>query len=152
MIKKTITYTDYDGVERTEDFYFNLSPAEITEMEMGTTGGLQKMIENIIQTQDSKRIIELFKEIILKAYGEKSADGRRFQKRRDGHALCEEFAETEAYSVLFMELATDADAAAKFISGVVPGGNEITPEKAKEIAAEHGVKIGESKEDAVKIN
>lgn len=152
MIKKTITYTDYDGVERTEDFYFNLSPAEITEMEMGTTGGLQKMIENIIQTQDSKRIIELFKEIILKAYGEKSADGRRFQKRRDGHALSEEFAETEAYSVLFMELATDADAAAKFISGVVPGGNEITPEKAKEIAAEHGVKIGETNDNAVKIN
>lgn len=143
MIKKTITYTDYDGVERTEDFYFNLSPAEITEMEMGTEGGLQKMIDQIIQTKDSKKIIELFKDIILRSYGEKSADGRRFQKRRDGHALAEDFAETEAYSVLFMELATDADAAAKFISGVVPGGNDITPEKAKEIAAEHGLKIVE---------
>ena len=143
MLKKTITYTDYDGVERTEDFYFNLSPAEITEMEMGTTGGLQKMIETIVKTQDSKKIIELFKEIILKAYGEKSADGRRFQKRRDGHLLADEFAETEAYSILFMELATNADAAAKFISGVVPGGNEITPEKAKEVAAEHGIKLAE---------
>ena len=143
MIKKTIKYTDYDGVERTEDFYFNLSPAEITEMEMGTAGGLQKMIDQIIQTKDSKKIIELFKEIILKAYGEKSADGRRFMKQRDGHLLSDEFAATEAYSVLFMELATDADAAAKFISGVVPGGNEITPEKAKEIAAEHGLHIEE---------
>lgn len=143
MIKKTITYTDYDGVERTEDFYFNLSPAEITEMEMGTEGGLQKMIDQIIQTKDSKKIIELFKDIILRSYGEKSADGRRFQKRRDGHALAEDFAETEAYSTLFMELATDADAAAKFISGVVPGGSDITPEKAKEIAAEHGFKLEE---------
>lgn len=151
MIKKTITYTDYEGVERTEDFYFNLSPAEITEMEMGTTGGLQKMIENIIQTQDSKRIIELFKDIILRSYGEKSADGRRFQKRRDGHALCEDFAETEAYSVLFMELATNADAAAKFISGVVPNGADITPEKAKEIAAERGIKVVDATDAGVNM-
>lgn len=153
MIKKPITYTDYDGVERTEDFYFNLSQAELAEMEMETEGGLQKMIDTIVQTKDSKKIINLFKKIILKSYGEKSADGRRFQKRRDGHALADDFEETEAYSVLFMELATDADAAVKFISGVVPGGNEITPDKAKEIAAEHGIHIAEPKkvEDVVEL-
>ena len=117
MLKKTITYTDYNGVERKEDFYFNLSKAEVMEMEMSTSGGLAQMINKIIETQDSPAIIKIFKDLILKAYGEKSPDGKRFIK---SHELSEAFAQTEAYSNLFMELATDADAAAKFVNGITP--------------------------------
>lgn len=117
MLKKTITYSDYNGVERTEDFYFNLSKAEIMEMEMGTTGGLAEMITRIVQAQDAPAIIRIFKDLVLKAYGEKSADGKRFIKSEE---LATGFAQTEAYSILFMELATDADAASKFINGIVP--------------------------------
>lgn len=117
MIKKTITYTDYSGNERTEDFYFNLSNAEIMEMEMSTTGGLAEMIQKIVAAQDSPAIIKIFKELVLKAYGEKSPDGKRFIKSEE---LSIAFSQTEAYSQLFMELATDADAAAKFVNGIVP--------------------------------
>lgn len=117
MFKKTITYTDYNGVERTEDFYFNLTRAEVTEMELSTTGGLTTMIEKIVAEQDSKAIVETFKKIILASYGEKSADGRRFIKNDE---VRDSFAQTEAYSDLFMELASDADAAAEFINGVAP--------------------------------
>ena len=117
MLKKTITYTDYNGVERTEDFYFNLSKAEIAEMELSTAGGLAEMIHRIIDAQDVPSIIKIFKEIIFKAYGEKSPDGRRFRKSVE---LSKEFSETEAYSQLFMELASDADKAAEFINGVIP--------------------------------
>lgn len=117
MIKKTITYTDYDGNERTEDFYFNLTKAEVMEMEMMTDGGLEKTINKIIQTTDTKKIIEMFKSIILKSYGEKSLDGRRFIKNDE---IREAFSQTEAYSQLFMELATDAKAASEFVNGVIP--------------------------------
>lgn len=118
MIKKTMTYTDYNGNERTENFYFNLSKAEIMEMEMGTTGGLAEMIQRIVDTQDSPAIIKIFKDLILKAYGEKSADGKRFEKKNG--ELAAAFAETEAYSQLFMELATNTDAASEFINGIIP--------------------------------
>lgn len=117
MLKKKITYTDYNGVERSEDFYFNLTEAEITEMEMSTTGGFTGMIQRIVDAQDMPSIIKVFKEIILKAYGEKSADGRRFVKSEE---LSNEFSQTEAYSQLFMELATDAEAASAFINAIVP--------------------------------
>jgi hypothetical protein len=117
MLKKTITYNDYNEVERTEDFYFNLTKAEIMEMEMGTAGGMAEMIQRIVQAQDSPSIINIFKKIILKAYGEKSADGRRFMKSDE---ISEGFAQTEAYSILFMELATNADAASAFINGIIP--------------------------------
>ena len=117
MLKKTITYTDYNGVERTEDFYFNLSKAEIMEMEMGTAGGFSEMMKNIIAAQDAPSIIKIFKDIVLKAYGEKSPDGKRFVKNEE---LSEAFSQTEAYSILFMELATDAEAAANFVNGIVP--------------------------------
>lgn len=128
MLKKKITYTDYNGVERSEDFYFNLTEAEITEMEMSTTGGLTGMIQRIVDAQDMPSIIKVFKEIILKAYGEKSADGRRFVKSEE---LSNEFSQTEAYSQLFMELATDAEAASTFINAIVPdkrkGTNSFAP-------------------------
>lgn len=121
MITKTIKFTDYNGDEREEKFMFNLTKAELMEMEMGTTGGLAEMIQKIIETQDAPQIIKIFKELILKAYGEKSADGRRFVKVNDaGVPLSIGFSQTEAYSQLFMELATDADAAAKFVQGIIP--------------------------------
>ena len=117
MLKKTIKYTDYNGVERTEDFWFNLSKAEIMEMELSTTGGLAELIQKIVKEQAAPAIIKIFKDLILKAYGEKSPDGKRFIKS-DEIALA--FSQTEAYSILFMELATDADAAAKFVNGIIP--------------------------------
>ncbi|NCB43529.1 MAG: hypothetical protein EOM59_13065 [Clostridia bacterium] len=117
MLKKTITYTDYNGSERTEDFYFNLSKAEVTEMEMSTTGGLAEMIKNIVAAQDVPAIIKIFKDLILKAYGEKSPDGKRFIKSDE---LSLNFSYTEAYSQLFMELATNSDAAAVFVNGIIP--------------------------------
>ena len=117
MLKKTIKYTDYNGIERTEDFLFNLTKAEIMEMELGTTGGLAEKIQRIVDAQDAPAIMEIFKDIILKAYGEKSPDGKRFIKSKE---LADAFAQTEAYSELFMELATDADAASAFINGIVP--------------------------------
>ena len=121
MITKTIKYTDYNGVEREEKFLFNLTKAELMEMEMSTTGGLAETIQKIVETQDAPAIIKIFKDLVLKAYGEKSADGKRFVKvDTNGVRLSTYFAETEAYSQLFMELATDADAAANFIKGVIP--------------------------------
>lgn len=127
MITKTIKYTDYNGVEREENFLFNLSKAELMEMEMGTTGGLGEMIKKIIATQDTPSIIKIFKELVLKAYGEKSADGKRFIKvDENGQPLSKAFSETEAYSILFMELASDADAAAKFVAGIVPKDIDIS--------------------------
>ena len=126
MLKKTITYTDYDGVQRTEDFYFNLSKAEIAEMELSTAGGLDKTINRIVAEQDGARIIALFKDLVLKSYGKKSDDGRRFIKNQE---LRDDFAQTEAYSDLFMELATDADAAAAFVNGIVPKMDDMRPKE-----------------------
>ena len=121
MLKKTITYTDYNGVERTEDFWFNLSKAEIMVMEMSTTGGLAEMIQKVVQTQDAPAIIKIFKDLVLQAYGEKSPDGKRFLKEdENGRPLSDKFKQTEAYSNLFIELATDADSAAKFVNGIIP--------------------------------
>ena len=128
MLKKTITYTDYDGVERTEDFFFNLSKAEVAEMELSYHVGMERVIQQIAMTQDRKRLIDLFKEIILKSYGEKSADGRRFVKSKE---LSEAFSQTEAYSELFMQLATDSDMASKFINGIMPK-TDATPEQRAE--------------------
>lgn len=117
MLKKTIEYTDFNGVQRKEDFYFNLSKAEIMEMEMSKKGGLAEEINRIIAAQDAPSIIKVFKELLLKSYGVKSPDGRRFIKSQE---LSDDFEQTEAYSILFMELATDADAASKFINGIIP--------------------------------
>lgn len=121
MIKKTVTYTDYNGVERTENHYFNLSKAEVMEMEMSTNGGMAESIQKIVDAKDAPSIIRVFKDLVLKAYGVKSDDGRRFMKTKpDGSRYADDFKETEAYSQIFMELATDADAAAKFVNGIVP--------------------------------
>lgn len=117
MLKKTITYVDFDGNERTETFYFNLTQAEVAEMEMSTKGGLAEKINRIIESQDGEMIIAMFKEIVAKAYGEKSADGKYFVKTKENR---EAFMQTQAYSDLFMELATSTDAATAFINGIVP--------------------------------
>lgn len=119
MIKKTIAYTDYNGIERKEDFYFNLTKAEVMELEMSTQGGLAEMIQRIVAAQDQPAIIKIFKDLIIKAYGVKSPDGKKFIKNQE---VVDDFVQTEAFSELFMELATDADAAAKFVNGIVPAG------------------------------
>jgi hypothetical protein len=117
MLKKSIKYVDFNGVEREEDFYFNISKAEAAEMELSTDGGLTNMIQRIVSAQDNPTIIKIFKEFILKAYGEKSPDGRLFEK---SEALSKAFTHTEAYNVLYMELLSDAKKAAEFIEGLMP--------------------------------
>ena len=123
MLKKIITYTDYNGVERTEPFYFNLSKAELMEMELGVTGGMTEMLDKIIAAKDAPSLMKTFKEMIMKAYGVKSDDGKRLIKSEE---LSIAFTQTEAYSVLFMELITDDKAAADFVNGIIP--NEIQTE------------------------
>lgn len=117
MLIKPITYTDYDGVERTENFMFNLTKAELAELNLTTEGGLQAVIQKIVDSRDIPEITKWFKRIIMMAYGERSADGRRFIKSQE---LTEEFLQTEAYSELFIELITDEKAAAAFINGIIP--------------------------------
>lgn len=128
MIAKTIKYKDFNGVDREEKFFFNLTKAEITEMELSTSGGLAECIKQIVEAQDTPQIIKIFKELVLKAYGEKSLDGKRFRKVDDnGVPLSIAFSETEAYSNLFMELATDDVKAAEFVNGIMP--SEISEKK-----------------------
>ena len=127
MLTKTIKYTDYNGVEREEKFLFNLTKAEIMEMELGTTGGLAERIRKILEAKDAPEIQEIFKKIILSAYGEKSDDGRRFMKvDREGYPLSVGFSQIEAYSQLYMELATDAEKAAEFIKGIIPSDIDLS--------------------------
>ena len=117
MLKKTIEFTDYNGEKRKEDFYFNLSKAELMEMELGTSGGFAEMLQKLVDTQDIPEIRKIFKKVIMKAYGVKSPDGKRFIKSDE---LSKEFTETEAYSELFMELLSDTDAATAFVNGIIP--------------------------------
>ena len=125
MLKKTVTYTDYNGNERTEDHYFNLNKAELMELEMSVDGGLTTMIKRISSAQDGPSIMKVFKDILMKSYGIKSDDGRRFIKSEE---ISTAFSQTEAYSIIFMELITDADVSSKFIEGIIP------PDAAKELA------------------
>lgn len=117
MLKRTITYTDFNGVERTEDFYFNLTQAELMDMELGTVGTFTAMVQGIVNAKDTPSIIKIFKDLLFRAYGEKSPDGRRFIKSDE---ISKAFSETNAYSKLYMELATDDDKAAEFINGIMP--------------------------------
>lgn len=121
MIKKTIKYTDYNGVERTEDYYFNLNKAEVIEMEVSVEGGYSELINRITKSDDIKEIVNVLKTIILKSYGEKSIDGKRFMKVDDnGKPLYRHFEDTEAFVELYMELAGDANKAAEFVNAVIP--------------------------------
>lgn len=117
MLKKSIKYTDYNGKEHTEDFYFNLSKAELTEMELSEKGGYGEMIQRIVAADEHTKLVPIIKEIIFKSYGEKSDDGKRFIKSPE---LSLAFSQTEAYSELFMEIATDAEASAAFVNGIIP--------------------------------
>lgn len=128
MLKKTITYTDYNGNERSQTYYFNLSKAEIAKMEMGVKGGFAEYIKRIIDAQDTPALAALFEDLIKKSYGVKSLDGNGFYKRASD---LEEFMATEAYSQLYMELATNADAASEFMNGIVPADMS---QKVKEVA------------------
>ena len=126
MLKKIIKYTDFNGVDRTETFYFNLTTSELTEMDLTTAGGMKSFIERITNTQDQAELIRLFKELILKAYGQKSDDGKRFVKSQQ---LRDEFSQTMAYDTFFMKLATDEKEAIKFVNGIMPA--DVVAEAAK---------------------
>lgn len=117
MLKKTITYTDFNGVQRTEDHYFNLTQAELVEMEVGVKGGYSEMLNRIIEARDGAEIMKAFKTFIAKTYGIKSPDGVRFEKSEE---ISRAFMQTEAYSELFMELCTNSEAASAFVNGVLP--------------------------------
>lgn len=133
MIKRTITYTDFNGVSRTETFCFHLSQAETVEFECSESGGITKLIEKIIATQDNVKLVDIFKDLIRRSYGEISPDGRRFCKKdENGRPLFDSFEETEAYSILFMELASDDKVATEFLRGIIP--NIEAPADAKATA------------------
>ena len=121
MIAKTVKYKDFNGVEREEKYFFNLTEAEVTEMELSVNGGLGESIKQIVAAKDNAQLIKIFKDLLLKSYGEKSLDGKRFRKTdENGVPLSIAFSETEAYSTLFMELANDDDKAAEFVNGIMP--------------------------------
>lgn len=128
MLKKTIKYTDYNDNEIVEDFYFHLSKAELVEMEVAEKEGLGETLQKIVEEDDRHKIVEYFKKIILLSYGKKSEDGRRFIKSQE---IRDDFTQTDAYSELFIELATDANAASSFIKGVMPAGLAVEVEKAE---------------------
>lgn len=133
MYIKTIEYKDYSDNQRKEDFYFNLNEAEIMEMELSKDGGFDQWITRIANAQNTPELIKLFKGLILMAYGEKSLDGKKFIKvdPTTGRKLAEEFEQTAAYPVLFMELATNTEAATEFINHIIPENAAAAVEKAK---------------------
>lgn len=126
MIAITKTYKDFNDVERTETKHFNLTETEIMEMELGTHGGVVEFLQRIVAAKDQPSIIKFFKEFILKAYGEKTPDGSRFDKSEE---LSKNFSNTQFYNLLFMELATDDEKAAQFVNGVIPQSVGIKNEK-----------------------
>lgn len=117
MLKRTIEYENYDGVSVKEDFYFNLSQSELTMMEMSEDGGLAARLQSIIDKKDGKNIMTTFRDILLKSYGVKSADGRRFMKSPE---LSKEFSETPAFDILFTELVTNPEKALEFVQAIIP--------------------------------
>ena len=117
MYKRTITYTDYFDVERTEDVYFNLSETELTKLQLSKQNGYVAMLQSLIDAKNGPAIMEVFDEIIRMAYGEKSEDGRRFVKSEE---LTEAFTQTPIYDQLYMELCTNADSAAEFVKNIIP--------------------------------
>ena len=131
MFKKTVTYEDYKGNTRTEDFYFNLNKAELVELELSTKGGLTVMMDRIIAAQDNATLFKIFKDLVSKSYGVLSDDGRKFVKNQE---VLDDFMQTEAYSIIFSELATNAEAAAEFFNNVIP------QNLAKELAEEEANK------------
>ena len=117
MLRKVIKYTDYNGVEREEPFYFNLNKAELTDFNLSKEGGLDNIIKRIIETKDQPHLIAIIKELILTAYGEKSDDGKYFIKNQE---IKDKFVCTEAYSNLYMELVSNEQETIKFIKAIIP--------------------------------
>lgn len=117
MLKKTIKYTDFDDNEITEDFYFNLTEAELVEMETQTGGGLKAKIERIMNTRDVSEIMKIFKDIIIKSYGVRSDDRKRFIKNQE---VTDAFVQSNAYSELYIELVSNVNSAIEFITGIMP--------------------------------
>lgn len=144
MLKKTLTFEDFNGEEIAEDFYFHLSKAELIKMELSEKGGLTEAFKEIVETNDGSRIMDIFENLILSSYGKKSEDGRRFIKNDD---IRDSFAQSEAYSVLFMELVTDAKAAADFFNGIIPSG---LAEEAKKTMDGEGISEDMTKEELLK--
>lgn len=141
MFKYSIKYTDYNGVEREEPYFFNLSKAELMEMELSTQAGVEEMIRVMIATKDNAKIVAMFKDLILKSYGIKSEDGRRFIKSKE---LREDFEQSEAYSEFFMKLlANEDDLQTKFINGVISGTNvpNMNPDEAVAKLKEMGYNV-----------
>lgn len=121
MYQKKIKFTDFNGNEREQTFLFNLSKAELVELQASVDGGLQEYAQRIVETQKNSELVALFKKLILLSYGEKSDDGMRFMKKAaDGHKLADDFEQTDAYSELFTELASNTDSAIAFVNGIVP--------------------------------
>jgi len=131
MLTKKIKYTDYDGNVREEPFYFNISKAEFAELDLSITGGFEAMIQTLIDKKDIPGMMRVFKDLIVKSYGVKSADGRRMMKSEE---LTKDFLETEAYSELFMELCSDANTAIEFVKGIMPVDEDKKAEVDKAIA------------------
>lgn len=132
MFKKTINYEDFNGQQIKEEFYFNLTKAEIMEMQLEKTGGLTEYIQRIVDSKDVPQLVKLFKELILKSYGVKSDDGKRFIKTKE---VVEAFTQTNAYSEFYMELATNADAASAFVNGIIPAdlAEEVKKQEKKQL-------------------
>lgn len=117
MIKKTVTYEDFDGNERTEDFYFHLTEQELTEWELSVDGGLSGVLSRIMNSKDNKKLIEIFKDLLIRSYGVKTPDGRGFVKNQE---VLNDFIYTQAFSDIYMELATNDKAASEFVNGIIP--------------------------------
>lgn len=117
MLKRPITYEDFNGDTVTENFYFNISKPELIKLEVEVKQGFGNWIQGVIDAKDHKELIAQFERIILLAYGVKSEDGKKFVK---SDALREEFLQTAAYIALFTELTTDDKAAAIFIKSILP--------------------------------
>ena len=134
MLKKTIKYTDFNDNEISEDFYFNLSKAELLEMESRSNGGMKAKLERLINTRDISAIMEVFKEIITSSYGVKSDDGKRFIKSKE---LTDAFVQSNAYSELYIELASNSDSAIDFITHIIPSdlAKQIDQKQIEEIKA-----------------
>lgn len=133
MYAKKIKFTDFNGNEREQTYYFNLTKAELTEMELSMEGGFKEYVQRIVEAQKTTEIAAIFKKLILKAYGEKSDDGMRFIKRDPVRGnLADEFEQTDAYSELFMELATNEGAATEFINKILPASIQEEVKKQQE--------------------
>lgn len=132
MFKKTITYTDFFGDKRTEDFYFNMNKAEVVEWQYSINGGINRLFEKIVNDGDQSLLVNMIKDLIRRSYGERSIDGKRFEKKRNGQYLFDDFEQTMAYEALFMELIQDEKAAADFINGLMP------PDLVAQMAAKNG--------------